>query len=471
MDRYQVQVRGCMPPLNLMYLAACLRRDGHEVDIVDLYAEPLSLERLFARVGRYSPDVVGLSSYTANVDQVLELARSLKGRFPKLVVVVGGIHASYLPQTVLASPHVDFVIRGEGEAVMPELVRALEVGADFRAVKGLSWREGGMVVSNPPGELLLELDALPFPAYELVDLDRYYLSVTRAVTFGRVASILTMRGCPYRCSFCSHHYGYGLRVRKRSVSNVIDEIRLLREKYGVCEFQFEDSSFTCDPARVIEICAEIERQGLEIIWNCNVRADTASDVLFRAMKAAGCERILLGVESGSQRMLDAMKKSITLAQIREAVTLARKHKIGITCSFVLGTPGETRESAEETYRFALELDPDYAMFSSLVPSTGSELFDVAVREGAVDVEKAYGADFITVYSERDPIVAMSELSGEELGRLMERYTRGFYLRPRYILRRLLGLRNWTEATATFWGVVMVFRHQFRFLAKSAGERR
>ena len=465
MDLYQVRVRGCMPPLNLLYLAAYLKRHGQLADVLDLYAEPLGDAEFLERVRGFAPDVVGFATYTANVGVVLHLAAAVKARFPGIVVVAGGIHASFLPETVLRDPNVDYVVRGEGEETLLELVRALEARTHVGAIKGLARREAGEILSAPAREMFADLDRLPLPAYEDVDFGKYYLAVTRAVTFGRVASVLTMRGCPYPCSFCSHHFGYGVRTRKRGVSSVIEEVRLLHDVHGIRELQIEDSSFTCDPRRVIEICSEIVRLGLKLTWNCNARADTASDELFAAMKAAGCERVLLGAESGSQRMLDAMKKGITVEQIRRAVALARKHRMRITCAFVLGTPGETRETAEETYRLMMELDPDYVMFSVLVPSVGSELFDAAVAGGKVDPARAHGADFITLYSERDPIVQMSELTRDELVRCMEKYTRDFYLRPAYVARRLAALRSWAEVKMVFWGMVMIFRHQFRFVAK------
>jgi radical SAM superfamily enzyme YgiQ (UPF0313 family) len=470
MDLSQVRVRGVMPPLDLLHLAAWLQKHGHETRVLDLYAREVEEEDFPKVAEMWKPDLVGFTTYTANVDVSLRLARASKQALPEVPVVLGGIHASYLPEVCLAEPAVDWVVRGEGEETLRELVEALAAGRSPRGLAGLAWREEpGVVDSGPPRPLLKDLDALPWPDYGQLDFDRYYLAVTREVTGRRVANVLTMRGCPYRCTFCSHHYGYEGGLRKRSPEDVVRQLRHLKERHGVGEVQIEDNSFTCDPKRVLRICELLEAEGLDLVWNCNVRAETASRELFDAMHRAGCRRVLLGVESGSAEMLERMKKGITLEQVRRAVTLARRHGLLVNCAFILGTPGETRESAEATYRFALELDPDFVMFSVLVPVIGSELFDAAVSAGKVRPEAVQGADFVTVYSEKAPLPEMSEVPREELLALMERYTRGFYLRPAYFLRRLRALRSPSELRRLFWGFALVVRHQILRLLPGPAE--
>ena len=463
MDVYQVRARGCMPPLNLLYIAGALARGGHEVRVLDLYAEGLSDEEFLARARAFGPDLAAFATYTASFDMAAAGALLLKKSFPGLRTAAGGIHASYLPAQCLRSGAFDFVVVGEGEQTILELADALAVKKDLYGLPGLVLPKDGKAFATPQRPLIEALASLPPPDYGLIDLSKYYLGITRAVSTAPAASVLTMRGCPYHCTFCSHHYGYGGRLRKRAPARVVAEMRTLYDDYAVREFQFEDPSFTCDPAHVREICRLIKASGMKISWNCNVRANTASDELFSEMAAAGCRRALLGVESGSQALLDRMKKGITLDAVRRTMALTRKYGMRVNAAFILGTPGETRETARQTYEFARELDPDYVMFSVYIPSPGGELFDRLASEGRLDLDKVYGADYITVYSEREPMVELSEVPAGELLALMESYTRGFYLRPAYVLKRLRTLLLPGELSRVLWGVALIFSHQLRVL--------
>jgi len=467
MDVYQVRARGCMPPLNLMYIAAYLRKHGHEVGILDLYAEELSDEKLLARVKEFGPALAGLASYTASFDMTEACAALIKNNFPGVRTVAGGIHASYLPAAALKSGNLDYVVLGEGEETFLELAGRLENGGDVSGVAGLAYSKDGKTVFTAARPLIPDINSLPWPAHDLVDFGRYYLGITRAVAALPAASVLTMRGCPYHCTFCSHHYGYGPKLRKRAPADVVAEMKSLYDKYGIREFQFEDPSFTCDPAHVMEICRLIKEAGLKIYWNCNIRANTSSDGLFKEMSAAGCRRALLGVESGSQEMLDRMKKGVTLQGIRDTVALAVKYEMRVNAAFILGTPGETLETARRTFEFAKELDLDYAMFSVYIPSVGGELFETPAVQEKLDPDRVYGADYITVYSEREPMVEMSSVPAAKLLSLMEEYTRGFYFRPGYIFKRLRWLVSPGELKRVVWGVSLILSHQFRTLFKTA----
>ena len=468
MDVYQVRARGCMPPLNLMYIAAYLLKNGHEVRILDLYAEKLSESGIIERVKAFAPALAGFAAYTASFDMAAETAVLLKKNFPGLKTVAGGIHASYLPGACLKSGGLDFVVIGEGEETFLELADCLERSGDVSKVTGLAYLRDGRTVLTGPRALIEDINTLPWPAHQLVDFGKYYLGITRAVTSLPAASVLTMRGCPYKCTFCSHHFGYGGKLRKRAPADVVAEIKSLYDNYGIREFQFEDPSFTCDPGHVREICRLIKKSGLKIFWNCNVRANTASEELFREMSDAGCRRALLGVESGSQEMLDRMKKGVTLDGVRRTVALAAKYDMRVNAAFILGTPGETLETARLTYEFAKELDPDYVMFSVYIPSVGGELFQTLADQGKLDLDNVYGADYITVYSEREPMVEMSSVPSARLLSLMEEFTRGFYFRPSYILKRLGRLTSFGEVKRTLWGVALIFSHQFRRLTGSGG---
>lgn len=442
----QRALENIMPPLNLMYLASYLQKAGHELRILDLYAEPLPEDEALGKIKDFGPALAGFATYPGSMDEVYSLAKKIKISAPAVHLTLGGLYASYLPEVCLSQCPADSIVVGEGEATLAELAAALEKSAGLSAVPGLCFRKDGAPVRTGFRAIAEEIESLPWPAYELINFDAYRLPPTRAVRHGRVSSILSARGCNYNCSFCSHHYGYNCRVRLRTPDDVIEEMRHVVKKYGVTEFRFEDCTFTADPKRVARLCALIVEKNLPVVWNCDVRADTASDEIFKAMKAAGCRRVFLGVETGSQELLGTLSanKDIRLDQVRKAVKLAKKYGLRMNCSFVLGLPGETRETARETLKFALELDPDYAMFSILAPVVGSKLFEQAVKEGKIDVPSYRGAHYLSASAGKVNVVEMSGLKAEELLGLMRAFNREFYSRPGYLLKRALGIRSLTE---------------------------
>lgn len=465
-DPLERRLGNYMPPLNLLYLAAALERGGHEAKVLDLYSAPRPEAEALEIAAAFRPELAGFTTYSQNMREVYALCRGLKRRLPGVRTVLGGLYASFLPEECLAEAAVDYLAAGEGEETLAELAS----GAAPASIKGLLFRGEAGLVRNPPRPLVHDLDSLPLPAWHLADLDVYSLAPNRAVTRGRKASVLTSRGCAYRCSFCTHQYGYGGSSRKRGVAQVLAEIELLVKQYGVKELRFEDCTFTAEPARVIEICRGLKTAAPGLVWNCDVRADTASDELFSAMSGAGCRRIFIGVESASEKILNSldMKKGLHLAQARRAVALAARHGLRVTASFVIGTPGETEETARETYRFALELDPDYAMFSALVPSVGSELFDRARREGRIDVKNYRGSHYLMMQSDRSGPVGLCAIPPARLLELMEEFNTGFYRRPRYLLKRLLATRSALEIGQMFWGGLMVFRRKLPFIERLFG---
>lgn len=448
-----------MPPLNLLYLASSLRRSGYEVKILDLYAEPLPRPQALEEMLRYRPDLAGFTTYPGSMDEVYPLVKGLKAAFPAVFVVLGGLYASYLPEIALSQCPADAVVLGEGEATLLELAAAVVGGGELALVSGLCYRRHGATFRTAPRAVRQKLDSLPWPAYELINFDAYRLPPTRAVTGGRVSSVLSARGCNFNCSFCSHHYGYFCHVRTRDPEDVVKEMNHVAEKYGVKEFRFEDCAFTAEPERARTICALLKKRLPGIAWNCDVRADTASDGLFSAMREAGCRRVFLGVETGSQKLLGEVgaNKDIRLDQVRATVRLAKKYGLRINCSFVLGLPGETRETARESLDFALELDPDYAMFSVLMPVVGSRIFDQAVKQGKIDPVTYRGGHYLSTYADPAEVVSMCGLGAAELVELMRSFNKKFYSRPGYVLRRLAGARSFAELRSLAEGAAHIFR--------------
>lgn len=313
-------------------------------------------------------------------------------------IVFGGPHATYLPYETLVKQCVDIVICGEGEGALVELAQRLEKGETLDGVKGVLYKDNdGQIKDNGSRPLIDDLDSILFPAYQLMDMEQYYPSVNSKFTNKGFASIITSRGCPHRCTFCSHKM-FGSKIRFRSVKNVVDEIELLTRKYRIGEFIFLDDTFTVDAKRVMAICDMISNRGLNITWTCNFRANNASVELYSIMRRAGCNGIHIGVESASQVVLNTMKKDISLEQIRNAVRLAKKHIGHVVCGFIFGMPGDTMERAKRTIEFAKELNPDYATFTIATPIPGSELFEEALKKGLIDTKTANWEDFFVFSS-------------------------------------------------------------------------
>jgi len=442
----QRALENIMPPLSLMYLASSLRKAGHEVKILDLYAEPLAPLPALEEMLRFKPELAGFATYPGSIDEVYSLVKALRAGAPEVFIALGGLYASYLPELALSQCPADAAVLGEGEETLTELAAAVGGDGELAKVSGLCYRKHGSTFRTAPRAVRMKLDTLPWPAYDLINFDAYLLPPTRSVTGGRVSSVLSARGCNFNCSFCSHHYGYFCHVRSRDPADVVKEMKHVAGKYGVKEFRFEDCAFTAEPERAKKICALLKESLPGIAWNCDVRADTASDALFSAMKEAGCRRVFLGVETGSQKLLGGLgaNKDIRLDQVREAVKLAKKYGLRMNCSFVLGLPGETRETALESLAFALELDPDYAMFSVLMPVVGSRIFDQAVKEGKINPVTYRGGHYLSTYAGPEEIVEVCGLKAAELAGLMRSFNRKFYSRPGYALRRLASVRSFAE---------------------------
>lgn len=447
-----------MPPLSLLYLASSLRKAGHEVRILDLYASPRQPKEELAAMTSFRPNLAGFATYPGSIDETYRLVGALREAMPSVFIALGGLYASYLPEIALAQCPADAAVLGEAEVTIRELADTVDSSGELARVAGLCYRKHGSFFRTAPRSPIARIDSIPWPAYDLLDFGAYRLPPTRSVTGRRVSSVLSSRGCNFSCSFCSHHYGYFCHVRHRDPSDVVEEMRHVARAYGAREFRFEDCTFTADPARAKKICALILKRLPGISWTCDVRADTASDSLFFAMREAGCSRIFIGVETGSQKMLGALgaNKAIRLEQVREAVRLAKAHGMRVNCSFVLGLPGETRETARESLDFALELDPDYAMFAVLMPVVGSRIFDQAVKEGKIDPVKWRGGHYLSAYADPRDIVPMCGLSAEELVGLMREFNKKFCGRPSYLLRRLAAARSLAELKSLAWGAVHIF---------------
>jgi len=414
------------PPLGLGYLAAVLEKNQFKVDVIDCQASYLTYDDFKQELSKRQSNLVGITSTTRLYNSALEIARIAKEVHPECLTVLGGSHATFWDENALNEcPQLDMIVRKEGENTFLELVQRIEAGASIYDLLGTTVRKDGKIIRNPDRPYIEDLDSLPFPArhlWPLEDLrkieDVFYLTTTR--------------GCIYWCEFCAAVRMFGRRYRMRSIKNVVDEIEYLHKTYCATQFTFCDDAFTVDKARTEELCKEIKKRGLDIKWNCGTRVDMVTKELLITMKDSGCVSVWFGVESGSQHVLDEMKKGISTEQTIKTIGWVRELGLKPVPNVLLGFPGETKESALRTIKFTQKISPDdVAYYNIATPLPGTPLFDRVKEKGwliSTDFDK---------YDCKTPVFETPMLTTKDLEKLYAKAFRSFYLRPTFIIRMFL----------------------------------
>jgi radical SAM superfamily enzyme YgiQ (UPF0313 family) len=336
----------------------------------------------------------------------------------------------------------DYGIVGEGERTVVELVDAISQGnlQQIPQIKGIVFRDGLKIVRTPPREYIEDLDTLPFPARHLFPpLSKYTYLYYKSLP---LATIITSRGCPYQCTFCDRAV-FGNRVRMRSINNILDEIEMLVKECGIREVNIVDDLFTLTPRRVEEFCQELLSRKLKISWACMGRADRVTSGILKTMKKAGCWRINYGIESGNQRVLDSIKKDVTLAEIERAVRWTNALNIRTLGFFILGLPQEDEASIRDTLRFAKSLPLDRVVFFIAQPLPGTQIYKTALSQGKINKDIEYRYYHLYCFPEKLSFIT-DGLTADTLKRYRKKAYRDFYLRPRYIIKQLCAYREVTE---------------------------
>ena len=415
------------PPLDLATTASYLRERGTQVTLIDASALHMPHRELLLRVARLAPDFVGLPSAWGSLPDDLDLARRIKEAAPRAKVVMSGPNATVHPHKILEDDAVDFIILGELELPFGALV-----DGDLSANLAYRGDDGEVVVT--PRELLTDLDSLPLAARDLLPNARY---ATLMASKNPFTLMMTSRGCDHRCTFCQAGIFYPGPMRFRSPANTVDEIQHVVQDLHIPYIIFRDLTLTANREHILTICQEIRRRGLQVTWRCFSCTDTIEPDLLRAMKAAGCHQISYGLESGSQRVLDATRKGTTLEQSRRAVRLTKEAGIEACCDFMLGMYGDDRASLHQTVDFALELDPEYAQFQVAVPVHTTPFHDQCHTDGAGGSDGPednsplpHGARWFQLDQEH-PVLPTALLNQE-----IRRAYRRFYLRIPVLARQL-----------------------------------
>jgi anaerobic magnesium-protoporphyrin IX monomethyl ester cyclase len=431
-------------PLGTLYVASSLQKAGHEVTFLN--GAFLSRGDIMRRLAAGQPEFAGIYSTAFGWDKARQTARDVKQILPCSFVAVGGPYPSAVQEKCLAeAPEIDAVVAGEGERTCVELLHRLGRCKDPVGVAGLIYRTGSLIVKNGPRQFISNLDALPFPARELLgESDRY---IPPPATYKRkpVAVIITSRGCNRKCLYCFQlDKDRTSGIRYRSIGNVIAEIELcLRQGYR--EIKFIDDTLAADRGRAMELCSEIRARKLDFTWFASACVNQVDRELLRAFKSSGCWAILFGAESGVQKNLNAVRKGITLEQTRKAVKEAKAAGLTVFTPFLFGIPGETYEEALQTIDFACRLDPDVANFHCLTPFPGTELYDNIERYGTMSTDLSdftyQGAAFVPHTMTREQITKLRQIAFKR-----------FYSRPGFLMRRVLGLRSLNDLKAAYTGI-------------------
>jgi anaerobic magnesium-protoporphyrin IX monomethyl ester cyclase len=414
------------PPLGLAYVAAALEKEGFHVEIVDNYLLEKPIDYIKQMVRRHKPRIVGITCGSATYRECVETAKAVKEVFPSCKVVVGGPHPSCMPDSMLQHSEIDYVVLGEGERAIVELVTNITKCEDDSAiatVPGIAYRYEEKILKTAP-RFISDLDQIPYPARHLLPMDFY----DRTIDYLSVRPVDTMnviRGCPHNCVYCEVKKLFGRKIRAFSPPRVLEEIDHLVNKYGSKGIYFVGDNFTVQKKRTIEICELIKKYKLDIEWVCDTRVDLISRELLKKMKDAGCRTIWFGVESGSPPILEKMNKGITLQQAVHAFKLCKREGIHIACSFMLGIPGETVNDMKATLKFAKKLDPDWCRFNIFIATPVSSLYEEILQRDLYDRVE----DFLVYVKTKD-------FDYKSLLEVQRRFHTEFNRSPKKILRKI-----------------------------------
>jgi anaerobic magnesium-protoporphyrin IX monomethyl ester cyclase len=411
-------------PIGLAYLAAVLKTNRHEVTVIDCPASEMGHEQLKAKVASFEPDVVGITSMTPTIQSTLMSARVAKEACPNAVVTLGGPHATFMDRQILEQEAaVDVVVRGEGEQTLLEIAQNVTDSKSLHKVDGITFRNSDQIIQTPNRPFIQKLDELPYPAYDYFQLDRYRL-------FGKLfLPIITSRGCPFQCSFCTTSRILGKEYRARSPKNIVDELEFLKNTYGADAFTFYDDTLTLDKNRIFKICEGIKARKINLPWDCQTRVDQVSREVLAEMRETKCQQVFFGVESGCQEILDAVKKRTTVEQNAKAIKLAKEAGLFVAISIMIGYPGETKDMLRQTLDFIRKTEPDDVYLCVATPYPGTELRRL-VEEMGLKMSADWG-----LYDTVTPVFDNPLLPAEDILKLRKEFFDSFYS-PKYVLRHL-----------------------------------
>lgn len=434
-------------PFGITYLGAVLKEAGHDVKLFDIYPND-ELNEVINDLNAFHPDLIGFSLLTTNFHKASSFAGILKSKFPGSKFCAGGIHPTVRPKDTLEKMELDFVVMGEGENVLTKVCNALENNDDISDIKSIAFYKNGSLQINEGLDIVDDLDCLPFPARDMLQVSRYLIppGYIRSHFLNRVLSVFTSRGCPARCTFCNSSSIFHRKIRRRSVANVISEIKSLIDKHKIDGIYFHDETFTMKSDWVKDICKELKPLGLS--WGCQTRVALVNEELLKVMRSAGCLQIDFGVESLSERVLKLIKKGQKPGQIKNAIELTRRAGIKSFASIMIGLPDETEKDLIENVNFLKMTKPDFTYFNLFTPFPGTEAAEVAIKNGKLS-EDFFSKDY-DMLIETVPLVNLSAMTTETVMRYHRK------------LRNMVFCRNYI-GVLTKQNMVIIFEALLAFL--------
>jgi anaerobic magnesium-protoporphyrin IX monomethyl ester cyclase len=429
---------GIFPPLGLMYLAgSLLRQKQHQVKIIDAVLEHLNYDGIIKKALAFSPDIIGLTVYTPIFYDVVQLSGKLREAMPQAKIIWGGPHTTLFPRESMEHKVVDYLFLGEAEETFPAFCDALEKNKPFDGIAGIVYRKDAAICQTGEPAYVKNIDTLALPAAELLDFRRYF---SASGTGRTIATICSSRGCPFQCTFCCKPC---FPYRSRSVENIVKEIGHYYD-LGVREFLFFDDLFNITAKRVQDIAEAILCKEWKISWSFRGRVDNINEEILSAAKKAGCRQILFGIEDATDEGLAAIKKGITVAQVKKALALTKKTGISTNTNWIIGLPHQkTKQDIYNLVKMAIKLDSDYAKFSICIAYHGTEIFNQGAKLNLFSPE--IWRDYV-----KNPVPNFSApiweqyLSREETGKLLSLCYRRFYFRPKQIMRKLMAVKSFSE---------------------------
>lgn len=427
------------PPLGIATIAAYLEENNYKVKIIDAFALDLNFDQIKQEIIKNKPGIVFTGSVSATHTSALKILEMAKEIDSSIKTVIGGPHPSNAPESCF--PQADCVAIHESEETARELCNHFIGGKNkIKNIKGIAYKENRNIIRTEKRPFIKDLDTLPMPAYHLLPMDAYK-SYGWLDTGRRFSSMVTSRGCPFRCSFCASSKNFEHWWRARSAEKVFGEIQLLYDKYDIKHIYFQDDEFCVNPFRVKEICKLIKESNMDLYWECLTRVVTVTDDMLKEMASAGCKSVLYGIEVGYEEGWKKIGKQITKELCIKAVRSAQKNGIIVKCTFILGFPWENKDEIKQTINFAKKLNPDIAFFPLLVPYVGSYIWEQYYKnDPSLIVGGGKNMEQYIMHGV-DPNIKTEYLTAEELEYWVGRANLEFYLRPRYIFQRLKTIKN------------------------------
>lgn len=442
-----VKGEGFVPPIGLISVGGYLKEKGYDIKIKDTQVEKMLTEDLENYLKENNFDVIGLPTFTNSIAFSYDTARICRQVLPNCKIIFGGVHSTIMPERTLQEcPELDFIVMREGEHRLEMLIKYFKGELNnLEEINGIAYRKNGEIIVQP-AEGLLNVDELPLPAYDLLDMSRYVPHPTQYKVLPNYPLVI-QRGCPYNCAFCDAWAVHGRQVRRRSVDNVIKELKLLKEKYGAKGVYFQDSTFIVDKKYTTELLSRMIDEKLNLTWACNTRVNTVDQDILRLMKKSGCWMVVYGIESGNQKSLDLMRKRVKVEQNIKAVKLTEKAGLVACCSYIICLPGENYDDALNTINFALDLKTAVGMFYLPVPYPGTDLIGICREYGGLRPDPSWEDYSAVDFS--NPVYVNPLIGKENMQKLLNLAFKKYYTNPVVIWKNLKTIRSFTDLKRYF----------------------